>query len=383
LLEPQGETPELARALVARAREAHLSGRRSEALEESRRAFAMSERLGMQDEAARTLQLIGHGRCALGDLRGLDDSREALRRALERDLDSSVISAIYNNLSEILSRIEGPRESLALREAGIEFSDRRGLLGWAFDMRAATILQLDELGRWDEALATAETVLAWAGEHSFGWGEGTTLSCKARILSLRGNISKGSELVQRGLALVRQFGDPQILGWVLAVAALTDHLDGNVQRAVAYAMEYADVTRLDPTTRFLLQAFTDMLRVLIAAGRLSEAEALVAEEAARAVGPRQENSVRTGRALLAESQRDFGEALDDYSELAERWGVFGNVLERAQALLGAGRCLVQLGDGSSARDRLNLARAIFVELEARPLLDEADSWLARAMTQTP
>jgi class 3 adenylate cyclase/tetratricopeptide (TPR) repeat protein len=382
LLEPQGETPELARALVAKAREITLSGQPSEALEESTKAFAMSERLGMQSEAARTLYLIGDARCELGDLRGLDDSREALRRALEYDLDSSVIAAAYNDLSESLSRIEGPKEALEVRQAGIAFSERRGILGDALFMRAATLLQLNELGRWDEALATADAVLAWARPHSAGWVAAGTLSCQARILSLRGNVSEASELVQRDLPLARQIGDPQTLGWVLAVAALTDHLDGHVQRAVGYALEYADVTRVNKSTRFLLQAFTDVLRILIAAGRLSEAEALVAEEAARAVGPRQENSVRTGRALLAEARRDFGEALEHHDKLAERWGVFGNLLERAHALLGAGRCLVQLGDGSNARERLNKARAIFVELGARPLLGETDSWLARAMPQT-
>ena len=57
----------------------------------------------------------------------------------------------------------------------------------------------------------------------------------------------------------------------------------------------------------------------------------------------------------------------------------GIVLEHAHALFGAGRCLAQLGDASKARERLDRARAIFAELGARPLMDETDSWLSRAM----
>jgi hypothetical protein len=39
-----------------------------------------------------------------------------------------------------------------------------------------------------------------------------------------------------------------------------------------------------------------------------------------------------------------GHAARFYRQAAERWREFGNVLERAYALLGQGRCLAALGD---------------------------------------
>ena len=336
----------------------------------------MCERLGLRSEAARVLQWVGGARFSLGDLRGLDDMREALRRSLQPDVDPFVTATSYNNLSETLGGIDGPREALELRRAGIEFAERRGLAGMAYHMRAAAVNYLDELGRWDEALAAADAALAW--EHS-GQIADIALSCKAHMLSLRGKASEASELIERALPLAREIGDSQTLGPTLAVTALTEQLAGNVQGAVVHALEHAEVTRSDPGDRSILEVFTEIMRVLIAAGMLNEAEAYVEEGAGLAVGVRQENSLRTGKALLAESKRDFGEALELYDYLVERWATFGNVLEHAHALFGAGRCLVQLGDASKARGRLDSARAIFAELGARPLLDETDSWLSGAM----
>ena len=56
--------------------------------------------------------------------------------------------------------------------------------------------------------------------------------------------------------------------------------------------------------------------------------------------------------------------------------------ERAQALLGRGRCLLALKRASDATEPLRDAREIFAALGARPMLGETDSLLERAIALT-
>jgi hypothetical protein len=66
-----------------------------------------------------------------------------------------------------------------------------------------------------------------------------------------------------------------------------------------------------------------------------------------------------------------------YDEAASRWQEFGNVPERAYALLGQGRCLVALGDGS-ADAPLSEARNLFESLGYKPALTETEKLLTRS-----
>ena len=65
-----------------------------------------------------------------------------------------------------------------------------------------------------------------------------------------------------------------------------------------------------------------------------------------------------------------------YAEAAERWREFGNVPERAYALLGQGRCLAALGK-PDAEAPLAEARDLFASMGYRPALAETDALLER------
>jgi hypothetical protein len=75
-------------------------------------------------------------------------------------------------------------------------------------------------------------------------------------------------------------------------------------------------------------------------------------------------------------------AADAFALAAAAWESFGNVYEHAQALLGQGRCLVDLGRAADATAPLHQAREIFARLQARPALSETDSLLERAIALT-
>ena len=83
-------------------------------------------------------------------------------------------------------------------------------------------------------------------------------------------------------------------------------------------------------------------------------------------------------ASIAEAEGDLQAALGGYTDAARRWERFGVVPEQAFALLGRGRCLLELGRPNEASPVLLEARAIFDRLGAAPALAEVDGLLERA-----
>jgi tetratricopeptide (TPR) repeat protein len=83
-------------------------------------------------------------------------------------------------------------------------------------------------------------------------------------------------------------------------------------------------------------------------------------------------SSATAEAILAEARGESEKAWQGYEQVAADWADFGNALEHALALYGAGRCLAELGRSDEAAERLAAAREILVELGATPTIDEID-----------
>jgi tetratricopeptide (TPR) repeat protein len=88
-------------------------------------------------------------------------------------------------------------------------------------------------------------------------------------------------------------------------------------------------------------------------------------------------SLSMAEAELAEARERFEEAAELYTSAAEGFRIF-SIPERAQALLGRGRCLLELGD-PAAEAALRESRIVFASLEANRFLPEVDSLLERAL----
>jgi hypothetical protein len=89
-----------------------------------------------------------------------------------------------------------------------------------------------------------------------------------------------------------------------------------------------------------------------------------------------ENALSACRAQLVEGIGDHARAGPLYGEAASRWQEFGNVPERAYALLGQGRCLAALGK-SEAEAPLREARELFTSMGYKRALAEADALLTQ------
>jgi hypothetical protein len=119
-----------------------------------------------------------------------------------------------------------------------------------------------------------------------------------------------------------------------------------------------------------------MVRTALAAG-----DAELAARLTEGVEPRyplDEHALCAAQAQLAEHAGDHAEAAKLYAEAAARWQEFGNVPERAYALLGQGRCLRNLGR-ADADEPLREARELFAAIGYAPALAETDALLE----QTP
>jgi hypothetical protein len=165
---------------------------------------------------------------------------------------------------------------------------------------------------------------------------------------------------------------------VFRVAALARLGRGDLEGGRALVVEMDDLLRGRPGFRSWLLDWAS--RVCLAGGR-SDLLASLIEQGVEYLA-RDQNSMTTALAALAEIDGDREAAADRYDDAAARWETFPSVLEHGHALAGAGRCLLELGRLNDAAERLHGAREAYMSLRAVPLVAEVDALLARATAKT-
>ena len=375
----EGEPPgrELADAYLLAAFDEVIAGRAEAALDWAGRTLELAERLGLRTERAIALELRGSARNQLGELKGLDDLRAALRSSIDLG-QASLTGRIANNLTEEQWPVEGPAAALETVAVGIDVSERRGLSWMAMWLRATALGPRMDLGEWDEVLRSAAELRTWARAEGVQPLWIWAAFREAKVLLLRGSRARAAELAAEFMPLARELGEAEALVPALTVAALVAQADGEDLRAVQLVAEVASAT-VGKVGWYCAHELPDLVRVASAVGDPELAEALTSRISLP--GPRHRNGVITARAVVAEARGDVGEALALYADVAERWAAFGHVHERALALLGAGRCRARLGDGEAAGP-LTEARELLAGLGATPAVAEAEAWLSRARARS-
>ncbi len=379
LLEEAQSGPELCSAYAQMAMDRVMSGHPQEALGWANKALALAEELGgLPEERLRALDARGVARGDLGDLGGMDDLRTALE--LGREVGASVDTwVVYNNLIEPLWLTEGPVAALETCREAIEFTERRGLGEGTTWIRSATLVPLLDLGRWDEAVDTASALIVWERDHGGQYLSEMAHQIKARVLLWRGELQAARTLARALLPRAREIDDLQLLVPALAVAAAVEQAAGQRKAARGLVEEVQRLVGDRGGGRWYLgQQVADLVRVGVAVGQRATAAALAAQ--ADDGVARNRYGLLSARAALAEADGALEEAALRYDEAAARWAGYGHQLERARALLGAGRCLLALGRPEGRR-RLEDAQPVLAALNAVPLLDEIDAALGD--TRTP
>ena len=128
-------------------------------------------------------------------------------------------AVVYNNLIEPLWLSEGPAAALETCQEAIEFTERRGVGEGTAWIRSATLTPLLDLGRWDEAVDTADALIAWERDHGGQYMSEMAHQIKATVLLWRGEVDAARTLAREFLPRARAIDDLQLLVPALAVAA--------------------------------------------------------------------------------------------------------------------------------------------------------------------
>ena len=367
LLETQPAGPELVGAHTYLAGNHALTGHDREAVVAAERALALAAELSLP-EPAFALHWRGIARLHLGEADGLDDVRRALHLALEQGLGRET-AVIQYNLAGVVASYEGPQAALdALREA-IAFCERRGVAEFALNTRAASLYALAELGQTQEALGAigplADRIQA-AGDIAFTNWRGLQLQLLAEC-GASDHAPDPEELV----TAARDIGLRSVIAPALAAAAqlLLAQRQPEQAKALLRELDELDATQADLAGTSQLPS---LLRVVLALEDVPLAQRFAT--GINPVAPLEEHVLATSRAQLAEAAGEHADAARLYHEAVERWHQFGNVPERAYALLGQGRCLAALGQ-ADAEQPLREARELFASMGYKPALGETEALL--------
>jgi class 3 adenylate cyclase/tetratricopeptide (TPR) repeat protein len=368
LLEAQPAGADLVSAHAYMAGRRTFTGNYPEAVAEAERAIALAAELG-QPEPGFALHWRGMARCALGEADGLDDVRRGLQLALEQGLGRET-AVIYGNLAGVIELYQGPQACRDTSQEAIAFCERRGITEIAMQNRAFDPILLAELGQTEQALAEAGPVadrLQAAGD--MAWLPPRAL--QLRLLAETGTFQHAPE-PEPLLAAAREIGLPDVIAIAFAAAAQLQLSQGQRQHAHALLRE---LHQLDPGGADLVSGLPTLQRTALALDDAPLAQQLSAS--IEPLTPLHECALASAQAQLAEAARQHPDAVQLYHEAAERWREFGNVPERAYALLGQGRCLTALGK-AEAEEPLREAQELFASMGYKPALAETEALLRKS-----
>ena len=372
LLETVPPGPELIAAYTYAAGRRMFTKQHSDTIAGSDRALALAAEIDLPTPAL-ALHMRGISRCQLGDDGGLGDLKEASRLALEQGLGREA-AVIQGNLAGSLALYHGPQVGLDALRKTIEFCEQRGIAEMALQNRSGIPVYLAELGQTEQALAEAGPLadrIEAGGDMSWV----PLRSLQLHLLAETGAAEKAPES-ERVISAARAIGLPDWIAIVFAYSA--ELLLAQGQRGQAQAL-LAEIDANAAARSACVYYLPELVRTALALGDASFVQRLLADVEPHR--PSLQHGLATAQAQLAEAAGDHGPAAAQYADAAECWREFGNVPERAYALLGQGRCLVALG-GAGAEVPLAEARDLFASMGYKPALAETEKLLAETIAKT-
>jgi class 3 adenylate cyclase len=347
-----------------------LSGFHAEGITTANRAQALAHELGLP-EPARALGYRGMARAYLGEPGAIKEMERALAMLLESGAGRDA-AILQSNLALARYPVEGVAPSLAAFEAGVGFCRQRGLVEAELVLVTNRVSLLAELGRTGEALVEARRLAEAVQKTS------QTEFVELRALELNLRMARGerpdTSEIEALVAKARDVHHVDTTPLVLACAAEALAPDAP-ERVRGLLVELAETTESHHTPYFS-RNLPGMVRTALAVGHGAAAEQLL--DTLEPHYPLDEHAQFASRAQLLEGAGRAVEAAALYADAASRWLEFGNVPERAYALLGRGRCLVERGD-SEAEAALHEARGLFEGMRYGPALAETNALLEQVV----
>jgi class 3 adenylate cyclase/tetratricopeptide (TPR) repeat protein len=371
LLDPLPPGSALIEALSEVARAEALQGSPDAAISVAERALTLADALA-HDRPPRALGYRGSARTDIGDSAGIEDMREAIRLATTAGQGREV-AMLHNNLGFARWAFHGPQAAIAELDTGIAYAHARGVTEAAAWATVSRLGPLFDAGQLDEALALTSTLTESLQDDMIALCE--VRGVEARIHTLRGQPALVAGYLGWLETTSREVGAAEVLVFGLGAAAIAHTAVGNATNAATLLTELAAApgTRENTYYAALLPA---LVRTALAILHPDIAKALMIDYQPHT--PYAHHTLITATAALAEVRGDHQAAADAYAEAAERWEQFGVIPEHAHALLGHGRCLIDLGQPHQAAPILHQSRALFDRLGAMSALAETDVLLQQA-----
>jgi tetratricopeptide (TPR) repeat protein len=366
--------PELVHAYAMRASFEYVVDRDHAAIAWADKAVSVAEQLGLALDP-RSLRVRGAARWFTGDQGGLDDLQRAIALARERGLVREAALG-HNELSNVLAVSRGPAEGLRALDEGVELARRSGHPAIAVDLEAYSRQELlYDLGRWSDLISEAHAYLA-GDRAEIGAQSRTTLRILVCEISIwRGDLSRASEVVDGLAESLIAANEPQLFVSGYDVLAHLAIARGDAPAAADILRRVVESSMIRSSWSFAGH-LPELTRLTLMALGLDAASEL-AGDAGKHETELSRVASRMVEAELAEARGELDRAADLYAEAEVGWRIF-SVPERAQALLGRGRCRLAQGD-LAATDDLRSAREVFASLDARRFLSEVDALLQRSV----
>ncbi len=312
LVEPFGATPELARALAARATQRMTSWRSEEALQLTARGRAVAEEL---DLAPALSDLLGTEACVRattgGDWEGL--LRRSIGIALDNDLHDQAGRG-YANLISMLTGQHRFEDALVAAGEGLAYSDEHDVGTYSRCIRGGYAQLLDASGRWDDADRVLAELLAMASSPE-NRIEG--LMTAGRLAARRGDVDTATVYLDEALTSALGSGELQFLLPTRLARAEAAWLAGDAAGVTVETAELLAVwDELDAADRGEVATWVRRLGIDPPAGQVAEpwATQLVDPTAAvdrwDALGSPYQAALAAVDAATEESLRDALERLD-------------------------------------------------------------------------
>ncbi|HKD95332.1 MAG TPA: AAA family ATPase [Gaiellaceae bacterium] len=329
------------RALSGRARQLQiLEGKSAEAIELAREVLAFADESGEEQLARSALGTIGLARVDSGDAGGVTDLEEVLARA-RRSGEMSGVGTELNNLANLLWQVGRLDEATACYEESREVCERYGFTVGISWLDAERVYDRDRRGDLDGALAAAAHFLSRPDAET-SYQTRPVHATRARVLLERGQVDEALAEAEPALAGFRESGyDAQVASEILTTASRCFRAAGRLDEADSLLAEALAVPD---------KMIYDLPLYLVELGRGADYLGLTEGKAAYAWGD----------AGDAAATGDLLRASEIYGQIGARF------VEAWAALLAAGR-----GDTS----RLDAALAYFEAQRATPYVQRCRALL--------
>ena len=370
LLEPLGETVELAEAIRQRGQFHWRIGEMEEAEASSRRAAEIARRIGAAGIEAAAMQDLGVELSQTGRIQEALTTMELAFRLAKEAGDRINLQRMYNNFASTLAdnASDLPRAKQVGQE-GLEMARRAGGTGWEAWIEGT--LGVIEMLQGD--LEAAEALTRASLEHAYLIGDeplaGSRHTELARMLLFRGRNVEAAEEYARGATILDAQPEPQLTP-LLRYLEAQFALDAGAEEEGVELLWRASELLAGSSVEIDSGAILDLVRLLVRRGD-GDGARRARDVLAEGSSPFTRAGLQVADGLLT---GDPAEAVRRLREATDRLQDLGTRIDLGRALLDLGRAERSAGeDPTSSFDR---ARGLFVECGAARFLLEAEAELA-------